>query len=245
MTAIYGPLRSQILIAALLCATATPAFACDGTATLFERSVPGSLALIADGVPAQVIVEQTTDDGVRDASQDFVRDLAALGGGTATAPNRAVIIGVIGESAVIDGLIAAGKLDATDITGKWEGFVQQVVDAPIPGVERALVIAGADRRGAIFGTYDLSRRAGVSPWAWWADVPVRTRANLFFTPGANADHPAVRYRGIFLNDEEPALGEWARSTFGGINADFYERVFELTLRLKGNYLWPAMWGKSL
>lgn len=244
MTAISGRMCARVTIAAaLLCAT--PAIACDGTSAICERATPGALALIADGVPARVIVEPTTDAGVRDASDDLVRDFAALGAGAATAADRAVIIGVVNESAVIDRLIAAGKLDATGITGKWEGFVQQVVDAPMPGVERALVIAGADRRGAIFGTYDLSRRAGVSPWAWWADVPVRPRANLFVTPGANAEHPAVRYRGIFLNDEEPALGEWARSTFGGINADFYERVFELTLRLKGNYLWPAMWGKSL
>lgn len=246
MTAIFGRLRACLVIAAAaLSCSATPALACEGAASICERATPGTLALIVDGIAAKVIVEPNSDAGVRDASEDFVRDLAALSGGTTTAPDRAVIIGVVGESPVIDRLIATGKLDATGIAGKWEGFVQQVVDAPMPGVERALVIAGADRRGAIFGPYDLSRRAGVSPWSWWADVPVRQRANLFVTRGANAEHPAVRYRGIFLNDEEPALGEWARTTFGGINADFYERVFELTLRSKGNCLWPAMWGKSL
>ena len=107
------------------------------------------------------------------------------------------------------------------------------------------MIAGADRRGTIFGVYDLSQRIGVSPWHWWADVPPRRHANLYALPGRRVEAPAVKYRGIFINDEEPALGNWARQTFGGINRKFYERVFELVLRQRGNLLWPAMWGKSI
>lgn len=238
-------MRIAHIAAILLSLLAAPAFACAGDGAICETASPGALSLIAEGVSARTIVEPGTDPGVGDAADDLVRDLATLGGRDNTAHDRAIIIGVVGASPVIDRLIAERRLDVGEIAGRWEGFVQQVVDRPMPGVERALVIAGADRRGAIFGTYDLSRRAGVSPWAWWADVPVARRANLFVTAGQRAEAPAVRYRGIFLNDEEPALGEWARTTFGGVNAKFYERVFELTLRLKGNYLWPAMWGKSL
>lgn len=233
------------VLTALALTAAGPALACTGAVSICARDSAGSLPLIANGVASRVVVEDATDAGVRDAAGDLTRDLAALGGRTDTASDRAVLIGVVGSSPIVDRLIAEGKLDVSTLAGRWEGYVQQVVDAPMPGVARALVIAGADRRGAIFGTYDLSRRAGVSPWNWWADVPVPRRATVFVTPGRRIDAPAVRYRGIFLNDEEPALGEWARTTFGGINAKFYERVFELTLRLKGNYLWPAMWGKSL
>jgi hypothetical protein len=111
-------------------------------------------------------------------------------------------------------------------------------------VPRALVIVGSDRRGAVFGAYDISQKIGVSPWYWWADVPVAKRENVFITAGARSDRPNVKYRGFFINDEEPAFGPWARETFGGINAKLYAKVFELNLRLKGNYLWPAMWGKA-
>lgn len=140
--------------------------------------------------------------------------------------------GTIGHNKVIDALIASGKIDVGGVTGQWEGFVQQVVEAPMPGVDRAMVIAGADRRGTIFGIYDLSARIGVSPWHYWADVPVRKRNSLFVTAGRRVDSPKVRYRGIFSNDEEPALGNCARGAFGGINAKFYERVFDLILRSK-------------
>ena len=126
-----------------------------------------------------------------------------------------------------------------------EAYAQQVVDHPIPGVDRALVIAGNDRRGTVFGIYSLSNDIGVSPWHWWADVPVRHHDNLYITAGRRADVPKVKYRGIFLNDENPSLYGWVNEKFGGFNHRFYAHVFELILRLKGNYLWPAMWGKSL
>jgi hypothetical protein len=93
----------------------------------------------------------------------------------------------------------------------------------------------------VYGAYDLSQQIGVSPWYWFADVPIERRANVFVTAGSRRDQPQVRYRGFFINDEEPAFGTWARQHFGGINAAMYEHVFELLLRLKGNYLWPAMW----
>ncbi|WP_231298574.1 glycosyl hydrolase 115 family protein, partial [Stenotrophomonas geniculata] len=97
------------------------------------------------------------------------------------------------------------------------------------------------RRGVVFGLYDLSEKIGVSPWSWWADVPVQPRRTLYLTAGEHRDQPKVKYRGFFINDENPAFDTWARTHFGGINAQMYAHVFDLLLRLKGNYLWPAMW----
>jgi hypothetical protein len=155
------------------------------------------------------------------------------------------VIGTLGASPLIDTLVSTGKLDTAGVAGRWEASLTQVVERPWTGVRRALIIAGSDRRGTIYGVYDLSAQIGVSPWYWWADVPVPRREALYVLPGRHAlGPPAVRYRGIFLNDEAPALSGWARERFGGFNHRFYERVFELILRLKGNYLWPAMWGSA-
>ncbi|MFC7669511.1 glycosyl hydrolase 115 family protein [Hymenobacter humi] len=116
---------------------------------------------------------------------------------------------------------------------------------PMPGVERALVIAGSDKRGTIYGIYDLSQQIGVSPWYWWADVPTKQQPALYVLAGRHTQgEPKVKYRGIFLNDEAPALSGWAKEKFGGINSKMYVHVFELILRLRGNYLWPAMWGNA-
>jgi hypothetical protein len=121
----------------------------------------------------------------------------------------------------------------------------QVVKDPLPGVEQALVIAGSDRRGTIFGIYQLSEMLGVSPWYWWADVPVKKQNFI----GVRGDRlvqgpPAVKYRGIFLNDEDWGLRPWAAKTFepenGCIGPKTYAKIFDLLLRLRANYLWPAM-----
>ena len=112
------------------------------------------------------------------------------------------------------------------------------------GVARALVVAGSDKRGTIFGLYELSRQIGVSPWHYWADVPVPARADLYVPPVRYVTEPEVKYRGIFINDEAPALDGWVNSTFGGFNHEFYEHVFELLLRNRANYLWPAMWDNA-
>ncbi|MEO8619502.1 MAG: glycosyl hydrolase 115 family protein [bacterium] len=156
-----------------------------------------------------------------------------------------VIVGTIGKSPIIDRLVQGGKLDVTGVKGKWESYVRQVVANPLPGVEQALVIAGSDKRGTIYGVYDVSARIGVSPWHYWADVPTRHRADVFipvsrYTQG----EPAVKYRGIFINDEAPAFSGWTREKFGGVNHEMYTKMFELILRMKGNYLWPAMWGNA-
>ena len=128
--------------------------------------------------------------------------------------------------------------------GAWERYLIQTVNHPFPGVDKALIVAGSDRRGASYGLFSLSEMAGVSPWYWWADVPIRKQQNVYVKPGQYTDgEPAVTYRGIFLNDEAPCLTGWVKQTYGTNYGDhrFYTQVYELILRLKGNFLWPAMW----
>ncbi len=156
-----------------------------------------------------------------------------------------IIVGTIGKNKDIDRLIASKKIDVSTIEGKWESFMITTISNPKKGVKSALLIVGSDKRGTIYGIYELSRQLGVSPWYWWADVPVKKYSSAYVLSGNYVSgEPKVKYRGIFLNDEEPALGSWAREQFGGFNHQFYEHVFELILRLRGNYLWPAMWGSA-
>jgi hypothetical protein len=124
-----------------------------------------------------------------------------------------VLIGTLGQSPPIDQLVAAGRIDADGLAGAWESFVIQTVDQPFPGVDRALVIVGSDRRGAIFGIYELSQAMGVSPWHWWADVPPPRQTSLHVVAGTRRfGPPSVKYRGIFINDEDWALQPWAART---------------------------------
>lgn len=156
-----------------------------------------------------------------------------------------IIIGTLGKSKWIDQLVASKKLDVADVKGKQETFVITTVDNPQPGTKNCLVIVGSDKRGTIFGIYELSQQLGVSPWYWWADVPATQRPSAYVLAGRySSGEPAVKYRGIFINDEAPCLTSWVKNTYGTDygNHEFYSRVFELILRLKGNYLWPAMWG---
>lgn len=209
---------------------------------------PGA-ALLADGERlATLVVDSGEFPGVIRAAADLQADIErvtsrkpVLSRG-AGASGHAIVIGTLGRSGLVDGLVQSGHLDVSGIRGEWEGFVIQVVRGAFGGNEATLVIAGSDRRGTIFGVYTLSEQLGVSPWYWWADVPVTRRDRLFVPAGTRvADKPVVKYRGIFLNDEAPALTGWAREKFGGYNHRFYAHVYELILRLRGNYLWPAMW----
>jgi hypothetical protein len=212
----------------------------------------GRFPLSAAGRSAPVHLAAEEHAGVVRAARDLAADIGTVTGaapqlavGERAAGREVVLIGTLGRNPVIDDLARRGRIDVRAVAGKWETFVLQVVDRPLPGVDRALVIAGSDRRGTIYGIYELSREIGVSPWAWWADVPVPRQAELHVARRPlTLGEPAVRYRGIFINDEAPALSGWARQTFGGFNHGFYEKVFELVLRLRGNYLWPAMWGSA-
>ena len=156
-----------------------------------------------------------------------------------------IIIGSINQSFFIKDLINAHKLNIDTLQGKWEAYRIQLVSNPFPGINQALVITGSDKRGVAFGVFEFSKQLGVSPWYWWADVPIINKKALYIKQGAYMqDAPSVKYRGIFINDEAPALSGWTKEKFGGVNHQFYEKVFELLLRLKSNYLWPAMWGNA-
>ncbi len=239
-------LRAAIAAIALLAsAQLHAADDCARPAAVCERAVHGALALIDDGRPVAVLADEHDHPGVLRAARDLRADLSSISGAPDAAPVRtAIIVGTLGRSARVDRIVREQRIDTRDVAGRWEAHLVQVVERPEPGIDRALLIAGADKRGTVFGIYELSRRMGVSPWTWWADVPVPRRTALHIAPGRFADAPQVRYRGIFLNDEDPALGGWIRATYGGPNHAFYERVFQLILRLKGNYLWPAMWGRA-
>ena len=197
-------------------------------------------------------VSSTDLPGVRRAATDLRVDIGRVTGteprlsvDTLPKGRHIVIIGTLGRNAVIDRLVQTGKLSASGVSGKWESYVRQVVDNPVPGVDQALVIAGSDRRGTIYGIYDVSSLIGISPWHWWADVPPHTQKDVQ-VPLARLTQgePAVKYRVIFINDEAPAFSGWTREKFGGVNHHMYTKMFELILRMKGNYLWPAMWGNA-
>jgi hypothetical protein len=222
------------------------------TSYISHSEIKGSFKLSSSAKPAALFVCSEDYDGVQRAVKDLQVDLGKV---TGTQPEilttmplgatEIVLIGTLGKNSIIDRLVKNGVIDVAVIQGKWETFLIQVVDNPIKGIEKALIIVGSDKRGAIFGIYDLCQQIGVSPWYWWADVPIEHSSDLYVLPGRHTQgEPAVKYRGIFINDEAPALSGWAQEKFGGFNHIFYENVFELILRLKGNYLWPAMWGSA-
>ncbi len=153
-----------------------------------------------------------------------------------------IIIGTVGNNALINQLVAKGKLNVDPIKSQWERFIIQTIEKPFPGIKNALVIVGSDRRGAAFGVFTLSEKMGVSPWYWWADAPVKKNDELYLEKCLYISKgPAVKYRGIFINDESPAFRYWAFEKFGGINHKCYEKICELLLRNKANFLWPSMW----
>ena len=214
----------------------------------------GDLLLNADN-RVQIYLDNNDCRGVNYAAKALVKDIqkvsgspafllsdanTALSGGSNSQANaRAnIIVGTIGHSAAIDRLIKQRRINAKLLQGKHEKFIITLIDGQ-------LVIAGSDRRGTIYGIYELSQQMGVSPWYDWADVPIEHHDSIFVNKGIYTDgEPAVRYRGIFLNDEAPCLTSWVKNTYGTEYGDhrFYQRVFELVLRLRGNMMWPAMWG---
>jgi len=189
---------------------------------------------------------------VHKASELFRHDVQSVTGkspeidhGLPESAKNVIIIGSADSSDVIQRLEAEGKLDLSNIRGKWETYKLQIVDHPFKGIDKALVVVGSDRRGTAYGVLTLSRQMGVSPWKWWADVPVKKKKTIYVKGDSHIyGPPAVKYRGIFINDEAPALSGFVNKKFGGFNHKFYKKVFELMLRLKANYLWPAMWGKA-
>ena len=197
--------------------------------------------LINGNDKVEIYMDANDCRGVSYAANALVKDIRNVSGSQATiTSNRkaTILVGTIGHSAAIDQLVKQKRINGNLLKGKREKFIITVVD-------NQLVIAGSDRRGTIYGIYELSQQMGVSPWYDWADVPVEHHDSIFVNRGTYTDgEPAVRYRGIFLNDEAPCLTSWVKNTYGTGYGDhrFYQRVFELVLRLKGNMMWPAMWG---
>ncbi len=212
----------------------------------------GNFTLVDSKTSLQIAVEADSDPSVLRAASDLAADFERVTGfkppivqNDATNRNIRVLIGTLGQSKLLARLAAQGKLDTNGISGGWESYVLQVVANPLPQVDRALVIAGSDRRGTIYGIYQLSEMIGVSPWYWWADVPVQRQAVLALQGDLHKQGPpAVKYRGLFLNDEDWGLRPWAAQNFdpktGNIGPKTYAKIFELLLRLHANYLWPAM-----
>jgi hypothetical protein len=206
--------------------------------------------LIGGGAKPAMLRDSEELPGVARVAKAVRRDIervtgAALKESTEAAGigKTAIIYGSLGACRYLDKLEARGAIDLGLLRGKRECFIFRVVRDPLPGIESALVIAGSDKRGAIYGLFHLSELMGVSPLVNWALVEPARKKRVVLDEGANlvSKEPSVRYRGFFINDEWPAFGTWANKRFGGLNARMYEEVFMLLLRLKGNYLWPAMW----
>ena len=228
----------SLLLAASLLLLAIPSAAIDHPGISEKRTAPGRFSLVEKGVPAAVVTDPADKPGVLIAAETLREDFARVCGTKAPAQGARSIYAGTKDSPLIKRLAAEGRIDTTPLNGQYETYILQV-DGD------AVIIAGADMRGTIYGIYEISEQIGVSPWYDWADVPVTRNENLSLAAGTyTVPQPGVRYRGIFLNDEAPCLTSWVKNTYGTDYGDhrFYARVFELLLRLRANFMWPAMWG---
>ena len=182
-----------------------------------------------------IVYDQKDWKGVHIAVDNLKEDLLKVTGRA----DYPIVVGTLGKSSDINKLARKKIIDASQLKGKREKFIITFADGK-------LIIAGSDKRGTIYGIYEFTQQIGVSPWYDWADVPVERHDSLYIKKGVYTDgEPAVTYRGIFLNDEAPCLSGWVGENYGGVyNSKFYARVFELVLRLKGNFMWPAMWNSA-
>ena len=205
---------------------------------VFFESKTGALSLKG----ATIGYSDQESKAVQIAAANLQQDIASVMGFTpvlsplTSHSSPLILIGTVGCNKQIDQWVKQKVLK--NLKGKREKYIITTIDGQ-------LVIAGSDRRGTVYGIYELSQQMGVSPWYWWMDVPIKHRDEVVVMPGSYTDEePAVEFRGLFLNDEAPCLTSWVKNTFGTNYGDhrFYAKVFELILRLKGNMLWPAMWG---
>ena len=224
----------------------------------FEKQNDGD-QLLTDGSSSPLILLDKEDSAsVLRAAEDLAVDFGRVTGvngstiltnyKSAQSFSGSIIVGSINGSRIIQHLIDTNKIDVSKIDGEWEAYTTKVVKSPLPGIDSALVIAGSDRRGTIYGLYDISEQIGVSPYYYWADVPPKKHEKIYATDKTKVQpSPSVKYRGIFINDEAPGLTSYVKAKFGETEwgspyvHEFYETVFELLLRLRANYLWPAMW----
>jgi hypothetical protein len=205
------------------------------------------VAMVTGAIDAGAVQSLHSDDAVAKEARLAAADPSRVPAlrTEADGAKTAIIVGAIGQSELVDGIIEAGKFDeAAQLAGEWEAYAVKTVDDPVVGVDRALVIAGSDARGTIYGIYSISEEIGVSPWYWYSDVPVRQRNEIVVAGSPRVDDgPDVRYRGIFINDEERTI-DWAKAKFptdrGTPDVNYYRHVYEMMLRLGLNTLWPAM-----
>lgn len=230
-----------LLVMAAIGCFATPQF------ISFNKSATG-YPIIQNQKVAALVVMNNEDEAVKIAARTLSDDFERVCGNKAPLTHRFDSAAAQGQTILIGtatNLSKAGALPDTlckELNGRWEKYI---ITSLIWKGKQTLIITGSDRRGTIYGIYELSKQMGISPWFWWADVPTPKRSyvavkNGIFTQG----EPAVQYRGIFINDEWPCYGRWANEKFGGFNSRMYKHLFELVLRLKGNYVWPAMWSSA-
>lgn len=222
-----------------------------GDKSWLANSARGNLVLVDQQRAIDIVLDRNELPGVQRAATHLQRDIHAVTGKQPAlnhqlaGQKQLVLVGTLGDSQLIEQLIANKKLDVSNIRNQWDAFQVAVIEKPFADVERALVIVGANKRGTMYGIYSLSEQIGVSPWYWWADVPIKQKTTIFIDKKTSAiEIPKVKYRGIFLNDEAPALTNWVAEKYGDYNHHFYENAFELLLRLKANFLWPAMWNNA-
>lgn len=223
-----------------------------------DQPTAGCFPLVAARKAAAVFVSPDDWKVAQIAANDLAEDVGRVTGckpelsqSAEGLGENAVLVGTLGKCPVIDRLVKEGRLEVRDVRDLWESFVIATVADPLPGVRRGLVIAGSDRRGTAYGVYELSKRIGVSPWYWWADVTPPHRDSLYVAAERlRVGPPAVKYRGIFINDEMWGIRPWAAENHApdeglGLGPKTYARIFELLLRLRANYIWPAMHVKTI
>jgi len=218
-------------------------------AIVTDRINEDAFALVHNKTTADLYYEEADFELVRMAVKNLQADIAkvsdvkpAIINELNLAKRRNVIIGTIDKCYKIKELSDNDKIDIEDIRGQWETFKIIVVDKPFPNIDKALVLVGSDRRGTAYAVYELCKQIGVSPWYFWADVPVNKKADIFVKRGSyQFGPPSVKYRGIFINDYKYGLRKWAGQTqdpqTGGLGENSFRKVFELMLRLKANYIW--------
>ena len=254
-------LRRIILSFALLLATDPNVLALGQPQIIEFIARENNFPIVHKGMAANLLMDANDFAGAVRAAGDFQKDIERVSGiapkiftDGKNSTGNVILIGTLGKSELIQQLVRAQKIDVSEISGKWEAFLIQTVPHPFPGVKNALVICGSDKRGTIYGLYNLSEQIGVSPWYYWADVPSAQHDELFVKAGKFIQgEPPVKYRGIFLNDEAPDLSRWIQDKSGNAPGDtnaanygpaFYTNLFEVILRCHGNYLWPAMWNNA-
>ncbi|MCQ2067157.1 MAG: glycosyl hydrolase 115 family protein [Bacteroidaceae bacterium] len=239
----------KLSVFALVAICSVGMMAIDNRGISFNVLSEDRFAVIENGRPTVILADESDNVAVQIALKSLQKDFLAVSGNEAgvvyePSAERMIIIGSM-DSKYISQIIKSKKIDKKELAGKNEKYIMTVVKDPLKGVSEALVIAGSDRRGTVYGIYELSEQIGVSPWYFWADTPIEHKDNVSIVPGTyTAGEPAVKYRGIFLNDEAPCLTGWVKNHYGTDTGghEFYADVFELILRLRGNFLWPAMWG---